>query len=747
MSSLGELKKLHDKGLSLIYLHPKEKRPIGNDWQKLPKKTWEELEQSHEPGYNVGVRLGAVLPTGKYLGAIDCDVKSKSRKAITEMNDKLRELGIDLDSAPIVMSGRGGGSKHVYVQTEKPMRPQKYASSLKKVKVLMPGENKAGKPHSKRELETLTPAERKEGWRIRAAWEISFMGTGQQTVLPPSVHPDTGFKYAWACPFMIKRLPTFKPAAFKREAPTLNIGDSSNTPRFKAEDVNLYETKLSVKFIKMIVDGEGCEDRSASLYSVTLAMCRIGFTDNQILSVLSNEDHWIAEAAYEHTQSRDRNRAVQWLHKYTLLKARYETDVMRLFDNKPSFEKLSKKEVASQVAEVIGDVQEVLPDLDKQGKPQATLRNLVRVLEVFLGGGQVGLNLFNGRPYFLTDTIYGGVKGKELADYDDLNLKHYIANHYRFEPSKELCFEAHTLLARKNAYHPVRDYLGSLVWDKVPRLDTWLERALNASGPTEYVNAVSRKMLVAAVTRVYEPGCKFDYVVILEGKQGKGKSTALGVLASAPWFTDGLGDIHSKDVVDQMTGKWVIEMGELASIRKAESENIKAFLSRQVDRVRMSYGKRSEDYPRQSIFVGSTNSSQYFSDETGNRRFWPVKVGKLDRKWINQNRDQLWAEAVMRYEIGENIYLSPELERLAQREQEERFDVDEWEEEVKAIVKKNPDGPFVLTELWRAINLTSANGHPPMAESKRIGKILHRLGYRSKTGRYGGLLRKAWVKQ
>ena len=220
---LSELKTLHSKGMALIYLEPKKKKPLvtSKGWAQKPFPLWEELENSFEKNYNVGVRLGepSKLISGKYLGAIDCDVKSKSRKAMVEMNEKLRELGIDLDTAPIVMSGRGNGSKHVYVETVKPMRAMKFASSTYKVKVLMPGEG--DKPFSKHEMKTLTPEERAQGYRIRPAWEIAFMGTGQQTVLPPSIHPDTGMKYDWASPLKVKHLPTFMPEKYQLPAKNL----------------------------------------------------------------------------------------------------------------------------------------------------------------------------------------------------------------------------------------------------------------------------------------------------------------------------------------------------------------------------------------------------------------------------------------------------------------------------------------------------------------------------------------------
>jgi putative DNA primase/helicase len=208
-----------------------------------------------------------------------------------------------------------------------------------------------------------------------------------------------------------------------------------------------------------------------------------------------------------------------------------------------------------------------------------------------------------------------------------------------------------------------------------------------------------------------------------------------------------LGDIKQKDVVDQMTGKWIIELSELASIRGRENEAVKSFFSRQVDRVRMSYGRRAEDYPRQSIFVGSTNASEYFTDETGNRRFWPVRVSQVNRQWLRDNRDQLWAEARVRYGLGEQLYFSKEIEAHAIREQEKRFDVDDWESDIKTIIAGDPHGVFVTTKLWRAIHITNGNGHPNMVDSKRIGRIMRRLGFVRRVRKIDRIDGKCWVRE
>jgi predicted P-loop ATPase len=699
---LSQVKHLHEAGFSLLFLYPREKRPIDTGWTKNPNRSWAELKAQFREEYNVGVRLGELSKIGKrgYLACIDVDIKDEAYqpKALTQ----LKEL-ISGEKYPEVRSGSGNGSRHLYCVVKRPCKPVMLAEE-------------------------------------KGKWSICLYSSGRQMALPPSIHPK-GAPYVWIRPFDASSVPLFEIP--QSASLTQTVQGNHETP-FKAEEVNLWESKLGIPMIRMIEEGVPEGQRSEALLSASMAMARAGFTDNQILSVLSKETHLISEKVYENRHGRAS--VVEWLRKYALDKARFTTDPMRWFDNKPEFRKPNEKEIEKVTTEVKQEIAETLPDVDGKGKPHSTVRNTFHILEHFMGGQLVGFDDFANRAVFLKDTVYGGKKGQELADHDDLSLMHYIACHYRFEPSQDHCFKAHALMSKKYHFHPVKDYLNSLKWDGEPRLDTWLRSAFKASGPDEYLRAVSRKVLVAAVKRVFEPGCKFDYVLVLEGHQGKGKSTALKYLAGAPWFTDSLGDIQQKDVVDQMVGKWIIEMAELASIRKQDIEPVKAFLSRQVDRVRPPYGRRSMDFPRQSILIGSTNNAEYFSDETGNRRFWPVRVGSINRKWMRNNRDQIWAEALTRYNLGETTYLSPDLEEVAQAEQEERFEVDEWEGQIRKVVEDSKEKYFITTHLWRAINITNGSGHPSMSDSKRIGKIMYRLGFIRTTQRIEGNPAKCWMK-
>jgi predicted P-loop ATPase len=237
---------------------------------------------------------------------------------------------------------------------------------------------------------------------------------------------------------------------------------------------------------------------------------------------------------------------------------------------------------------------------------------------------------------------------------------------------------------QRQAFDPVRDYFENLSWDGTPRLDDWLSTYGNAAS-NPYIKAIGAKTLLSAVARTYEPGCKADHVLILEGPQGVRKSTLLATLCpEKAWFTDHLPDLNSKDAMLQLSGKLIIEISELSAVKKSAQERVKSFLTSPVDTYRPPYGRIAEDFPRRSIFVGSTNEEFYMVDNTGNRRYWPVKLySKIPQAKIDQlvaDRDQLWAEAVARYKRGEDAFLNGEFERIAKSEQSKReeAEIDPW---------------------------------------------------------------------
>jgi predicted P-loop ATPase len=243
----------------------------------------------------------------------------------------------------------------------------------------------------------------------------------------------------------------------------------------------------------------------------------------------------------------------------------------------------------------------------------------------------------------------------------------------------------------------------------------------------EYVRAVGARFLISGVARIYQPGCQVDHVLVQEGAQGGGKTSALRVLGGE-WFSESLpADLHSKDCCDHLRGKWVVELAELGQIKRSAVETVKAFISRTYERFRPAYGRNEVIYPRQCIFSGTTNKSAYLPDETGNRRFWPVKVGTIDLESLRRDRDQLWAEAKQRYSAGEKWWLDDDrLIATAAAEQTERYEPDPWEEPIrKYLVDKSQ--VTVGEILWRAVFVPVERQRK--VEQNRVGEILTNLGW------------------
>ena len=260
------------------------------------------------------------------------------------------------------------------------------------------------------------------------------------------------------------------------------------------------------------------------------------------------------------------------------------------------------------------------------------------------------------------------VKGmSQWVDADDASLRHYMEKFYGLY-GKDRIFDAVNVVASENKFHPVRDYLDECEWDGVPRVETLLVDYLGAED-NAYTRTVTRKTLVAAVARVYQPGCKFDYMLTIRGRQGLGKSAFISKLGGQ-WFSDSFTTLQGKDAYEQVLGVWIMEVGELAGMRKAEAETIKLYISKQTDRFRPAYGRRTQEFPRQCIFIGTTNEEQFLRDTTGNRRFWVVDTPNDPSRDLFEELTPdmirlIWAEAVEMYRAGEKLFLPKELETRA----------------------------------------------------------------------------------
>lgn len=395
-------------------------------------------------------------------------------------------------------------------------------------------------------------------------------------------------------------------------------------------------------------------------------------------------------------------------------------------------------------------------DVDGEGRPRKTLANVAKVLSAdSRWAGIIAYDLFaesirKTRPAPVRDTE----EARETSlvglwsDEDTIRTSIWLSHVHGIEVQSAIIDQAVAVVARRNEVHPVRDYLAGVTWDGTPRLDTWLVAYYGAED-TEYTRGIGARWAISAVARVMQPGCQADCALVLETprQQGRGKSTGIEALVGREWFTDSLPAIGDKDSYQTLRGKWVIEMGELAALKGRDRDRVKNFLSARSDSYRPSYGRRVRDFLRQCVFAGSTNEDEYFDDPTGNRRFWPVLVGEADRAAISRDRDQLWAEAVHRFQAGEPWHVNtPEFRALCEAEQRERQiddpwtsivaqwlekpTIEEWDAGIGATRVRTLDirEGVLVSDVIRGA-LKKLPGHITKADQMRVSEALRGCGY------------------
>lgn len=334
----------------------------------------------------------------------------------------------------------------------------------------------------------------------------------------------------------------------------------------------------------------------------------------------------------------------------------------------------------------------------------------------------LGFNEFSLSVVAVRETPWG--RTGTWTDNDDRLAAEWLQNNGLHVPV-EIAGQAVQTVANERRFHPVREYLRRLKWDRKNRAATWLRDYLGVED-SNYSRAVAERFLLASVARIFQPGAKVDTCLILEGPQGIQKSTALRVIAE-PWFSDEIADLGTKDASLQCAGVWLIELSELDSMSKSDIAKIKAFMSRNTDRFRPPYGRRIIESPRQCVFAGSVNHNTYLRDETGGRRFWPVQCGKIDIPHLKGERDRLWAEAVALFDAGRPWWLdSEELVQAASIEQDARYDGDPWDELVNswAAMRQDVSVSEVLAEC-----LEKPKSQWTQADKNRVARCLRAAGW------------------
>lgn len=343
--------------------------------------------------------------------------------------------------------------------------------------------------------------------------------------------------------------------------------------------------------------------------------------------------------------------------------------------------------------------------------------------------GVIGFDEFAERTMFRKPLPFAraGASYGEWSDHLDAQAAIWMQRTYGVEFSPGTVLQAVEVVARQNRFHPVRDALNALpAWDGVKRNDSWLIDYLNVAD-TEYVRLASRFFLIGMIKRVMEPGCKFDYCLVLEGEQGLGKSTAVRILGWN-WYADTDLDLSNKDSLLALPGHWVYEISEMGSLMRAEEKKQKSFLSRQDDEYRPPYGKRMIKVPRQVVFIGTTNEEEYLKDPTGGRRFWPVYcVGPFNLDGLRENIMQMYAEALHDYRSKARCFPDGEHENaLFTREQIKRG-MDEPVIDLLSEWVKNQTGHFTMAQAaTEGLGLTADKLTPAM--STRIGMALKKMG-------------------
>jgi putative DNA primase/helicase len=395
-----------------------------------------------------------------------------------------------------------------------------------------------------------------------------------------------------------------------------------------------------------------------------------------------------------------------------------------------------------------------------KGEPKAGIANVLVILRMhpLLRGALA----FNGRsqnviirrplPWDYNAT------GRAWVDEDDTECSAWMSRAAGLNPSSPLVKEGVLATAKLDTFDAFKDYLTGVIWDGVPRLDAWLSMYAGAA-PTPYHCAVGAKWVISVVARTFQPGCQVDTMLILEGRQGARKSSLLRALVGTEHFSDQLGDIKNKDAKISLQGPAVIEIAEMSGLEKQAVEAVKAFLTIREDRFRPPYGRTDIMAPRRVVFAGSTNpdGNGYLRDVTGGRRFWCVSAKECLVEAMERDRDRLWAEAVHRYRTGEPWWLSADLEVLARAEQEERREVDSWEEVAARALEHraagvqwhgrtldasevDADGRVVLVGVT---DLLETLGVPVERQDyrtqARLGRVMRALGWHKTRTNRGGL--------
>lgn len=475
---------------------------------------------------------------------------------------------------------------------------------------------------------------------------------------------------------------------------------SGNVPRLDSVD-ELDQWHVPDWLKVLIVQGHDPDNpqkypsRSEAYYACACGLVRSGVPDEVIFSVLMEQDFGISQAILEKRRPA----------KYAL----------------------------RQIERARGAVSADWDQVNKQGQPVKSLQNTVVALRKL--GVDCRYDLFRRRNLLGHHELqeFAG----EFSDQGEVLLRKFIRQQFSFDPGKEHVKDAVLELCVENPFDPLVDHLESLPqWDGVQRLDTWLASYLGTAD-NAYTRQAGAVWLLAAIARAKQPGTKFDHMLVLVGAQGVGKSTALQILAGRDFFTDAnfLGARDTREVLEATGGAWIVECAELAGMQRKDVETLKHEITKQEDKGRPAYGRHTITVPRRFILAGTTNSRRFLQDDTGNRRFWPVETTQINLPALRLDRDQIWAEALSRFECGNcQLYLTGEAKQQAEAAQKERRSADEsFLEQLETLQAEGfyEGTPAIATgSVYKFLGISKEQTHRHAARVKRAMEV---LGWESTT--------------
>lgn len=598
---------------------------------KIPGKGWQNTEFETAPDLSrFPGNFGVVLQNTDLVIDIDPRNYKAGDKPVKRLSEK---LGLDLKKTAVVVQ-TGGGGWHLYYK----------------------------KPADVFVAETLPEYP-----------GLEFKSKGRQMVGVGSIHPDTGKTYDLIAGDLseIGPAPAALLALIKREGRK----DFRKTPpekklEYQDDEQTTERYKEFINAAPLAVEGENGDKTT---YSVACKGKTLGLSPEKTFEIITQ--------FYNPLCSPPWSTADLWAK----VQNAYSYSQQHIGEDSPANDFTVVSQNGSLPAKLHWDFTD-------NGQKKKTLNNAANFfwLPESALSGILAFNEFTEQCTFAkkapwhNETLDLPKDGRTWTDEDTTMCRYYLSKEKGFDITPNIVEEAAVVVAKKSPNHPVRNYLNSLSWDKTPRLDTWLHDYCGVKDD-HYTQAVAAKTLMGAVARVFEPGAKFDYMLVLEGRQGSGKSSVVSVLGDH-WYGDITLDPHNKDTIAAMRGKWICEASEMEFTTRAEAQALKAFLTRQVDHVRMAYGRHVRAYPRQCIFIGTMNLEAepgYLKDSTGNRRFWPVLTDNINIPGLREVRDQLFAEATVRYFKGESLFIEDQgAVDQALAEQHARRQVDPWLEKI-----------------------------------------------------------------